>query len=78
MHPAIRNQAYKVELFAPLLYIIESVLQHLVLLERTVFDGNTYFCQVLIDNPSGAQIHVAHFGIAHLTFGQTYGQATGF
>ncbi len=47
--------------------------QHGIFIETTVFDVLVNAGQALIDHPTGAQIHVADLGIAHLSGRQTNG-----
>ncbi len=69
----VRDQPQQVEGFAAFPGEAEGLLQNGVALQFTVFDGFVDAHQLLIHHPTGAEVHVAHFGVAHLTFGQADG-----
>ena len=45
--------------------------------EAAVFDGGVHAREVLVDDAAGADVHVAHFGIAHLAVRQAHVLAFG-
>jgi hypothetical protein len=56
----------------------DHVQQHGAAGDAAILDGDIDAGQILGDDPAGADIHMSHFGIAHLTLGQPHGIAGGF
>ena len=71
VYPAGRNQPHKVYILAIRFGIFEGCHDFGVFQNRTVFRGAVDFDQVLVDDSSGTDILVSHFGVPHLTVGQT-------
>ena len=75
MHPTVGEKADQVKLTVPLPGQIHGLMQNGItgkcaLLHRQADPG-----QVLIDDPSPAQVEVSHLGVSHLASGQTHRQA---
>ena len=70
MHAAGRNQAHQMTGAAAGETAGDQVAQHRIGGKRSVFDSGIDARQILHHDPAGAEIHVAYFGIAHLTVGQ--------
>ena len=68
---AVGQQARHVQRLAVVRGVPHRLAQRLVLEERAVLDRLGYLDQVLIYDPSGADIGVTDLGVAHLTVGQT-------
>ena len=64
--------------FAVLLQGINQLQQYGIFVYGAVFDGGINAGQILHDNTAGTEIHVADFGISHLSFGQTDRQPGSF
>ncbi len=67
MHAPVGHESQKMHAFVVLARVVKSFHEHFFSRERSVFRGQIYFCQVLINDASGAQIHVSNFGISHLS-----------
>ena len=61
----------------PLLAVVHGLDIGLVLKEAAVLDGPADAGQVLEHHPAGADVGVAHLGVAHLPLGQTHVQPGG-
>ncbi len=58
--------------------VIERELEGRVRAKRTVFDRDVDARQRLVDDAAGADVHMADFGVAHLTLGKANGFAGSF
>ena len=56
---------------------VDGGAEHGILLQFTVFDGFVDAGKALIHHTAGAEVHVPHFGVAHLAIGQANGFAGG-
>ena len=52
---------------------VDGGTEHSILLQLTVFDGFVDAGKTLIHHASGAEVHVADFGVAHLAVRQAHG-----
>ena len=50
--------------------LIKRGLKHRLFFKRTGFNGAVDAEQILVDDPPGADVHVANFAVAHLSIGQ--------
>ena len=75
VHAAIRNQSQQMEPMRARLR--EAFLQHRITRQFSLRDRLINSSQVLINDSAGAEIQMAHFGIAHLSFRQTDIQPAG-
>jgi len=78
MHAAGRNQSHDVNRTFGLPGLVDQCQQDRPARKTAILDGQVDARQVLGDHPSGADIHVTHFGIAHLALGQAHRIARGF
>ena len=65
-----RQQAHNVHRFTRRNGFVYRAGQHRVREEGTLFDFNIETGQVLVDDTTGAQVNVTHFGVTHLTIRQ--------
>ena len=77
VHAAVGQQSVQMQGRIILLRILHGSLQSLILEEISVLDLFRDPCQFLIYDTSGAHIHMAHLGVAHLSVRQSYCQAAG-
>ncbi len=77
MDTAVRCQSHQVEAFAVFLGIFVGSDYLRIFKDAAVGTGTVDFHEVLIDDTSGADIEVSHFGIAHLSVGKPYVFAAG-
>ena len=70
MHAAGGAESHKVQFLAGVADIVVNRLDLRVLHHRMVPAGHIDFHKVLIDHAAGAEVHVAHFGVAHLAVRQ--------
>ena len=72
MYSPVRNQSHEMHLFPVLLGIIKRLHDLRVLGNGMIPTSPVNLHQILVNHPSGSNIQVSHFGISHLTVGQTY------
>ncbi len=77
MHAALRHQSHKMELLPALRRIVVCGLDFGIFKELVVAAGHVDFHKVLIDDPSGAEVEVAHLRVTHLSFRKSHGLAAG-
>jgi hypothetical protein len=70
VHAAGRQQAHQVQGAAVVEHRGAGAAQRRVLEEAAVLDRGVDAAEVLVDDAAGAEVHVAHLGIAHLPLGQ--------
>ena len=70
VHAAGGKQAHDMQCRAALLGGFDGLDEHGVAVEAAVLDGQVDLGQILVDHAPGADVQMAHFRIAHLTFGQ--------
>ena len=46
---------------------VDGFVDDRIVRKLTLFDGLVYAAKVLINNSSGAQVHMPYFGVAHLS-----------
>ena len=71
VYAAVRGQTHEVDVLAMFLGVRESGNNLLVLQDAAVGAGTVDFHEVLINDASGTDVQVAHFGVTHLSVGQT-------
>ena len=77
VYATVGGQAHEVDVFAVLLGVREGRDNFLVLQDAAVGTGAVDLHQVLVNDASGADIEVSHFGVAHLSVGQAHILTTG-
>ncbi len=70
MDPAVGKEPHQVKLTAPFLRPGQGVGQDGVREEIAIIDAFSDPGQILIDDPSGAEVEMADFRISHLALGQ--------
>ena len=73
VHTAVGNKSNKVK--ALTLGFLERSLESLDLLQGVVLDRLVNAGEVLVNDPTGTEVEVTHFGVAHLTFRKPHIQA---
>ncbi len=66
VHAAVRQQSHQVQGLVVLFSVLHRIQQDLVPEKAPVPDGPCNPRQFLVNNPTGADIQVPHFGVAHL------------
>ena len=74
VHSPIAEQAQQVQCMA-VLSLIHGSQQHFVLFNAAIGNGMSDPGQALINDPAGADGHMANFRVAHLAFRQPYSLA---
>ena len=72
VYATVGGQTHEVDTFAVLLGVGEGGNDFLVLQDAAVGTGAVDFYQILVNDASGADIEVSHFGVAHLSVGQAH------
>ena len=75
MHAARRHQSHQMAGFAAGFQLFNQIGQNRIFFNAAVFDCHVNTGQVLHNDASGTQIHVADFGVAHLTVRQADGKS---
>jgi len=71
MHAAGRKKSHDMHRALRRFRLVDQRQQHGTARQAAILDGHINARQVLGDDAARADIHVAHFGIAHLPLGQT-------
>ena len=71
VYAAVGGQTHQVQFLVVLLGIRVGSLHLRVLHDGAVLAGAVDFHQVLVDDASGTDVEVTHFGVTHLSVGQT-------
>ncbi len=74
VNAAVRNKADQVDGFVFFCCVVVCRYKYRVVVERSFVDGFVDFDEILIDHASGADVHVSHFGVAHLSFRESHGE----
>ena len=77
MHAAVGKESHQVKRFAGSFEVLKHRAAFGLLKELILRTGAVDAHKILIDHAAGADVEVADFGIAHLTFGQAYVFAVG-
>ena len=77
MNASVRQQSKEMYFFMILPGIIEGPDQYFFFGDRSISHGIVYLDKILVYDASGTQVHMAHFGIAHLSSRQAHGFARG-
>ena len=78
VYAARRHQSHQMAGFAARFQLFNQIGQNRVFFNAAVFDCHVNTGQVLHNDASGTQIHVADFGVAHLTVRQADGKSGSF
>ena len=72
VHAAVGAEAHEMELAAAGLHIVVGGTYLLVVEELVVAASHVDLHEVLIDHAAGAEVHVSHLGVAHLSIGKPH------
>ena len=72
MHATRRDEAQEVQGRTRLGHVVHGLHQRRVLLDGAIEDGVVDTAQLLEHNAAGANVEVAHLGVAHLACGKTH------
>jgi hypothetical protein len=72
VYSSVRDKADVVYILILFLSVGKCVVQYRVGVQFFIFDRFINPNEILIDHATGSDVHVTHFGVAHLAVRQTY------
>src|SRR5690606_301071 len=77
MYPAVGDETDEVHLLALGVRISERLVEYGVIVQFALLDGLVDLYKILVNNATGADIHVTDFRVSHLPFGKPHGKTGG-
>ena len=75
VYTAVGKKSPEMQVGIVLLAVLDGCQKLFIFIELAVPDQLADQCQILINDPSGSDIHMSHLGISHLSVGKSYGHA---